>query len=66
MGEFILSGMANENPLFGVDSIPFLATSYADAKTLYDATRPALDKVLAAQGMKLLFSVPWPGQSLYA
>jgi TRAP-type C4-dicarboxylate transport system substrate-binding protein len=28
-GEFILSGAANENPLFGVDSIPFLADSYA-------------------------------------
>src|SRR5205085_764546 len=30
-GEFILSGAANENPLFGVDSVPFLATGYADA-----------------------------------
>ena len=26
--EFILSSAANENPLFGADSIPFLATSY--------------------------------------
>src|SRR5690606_36731509 len=33
--EFILSGASNENPLFGVDSIPFLATSYADSKRLY-------------------------------
>ncbi|HEY9094403.1 MAG TPA: C4-dicarboxylate ABC transporter substrate-binding protein, partial [Hydrogenophaga sp.] len=31
-GEFIISGLSNENPLFGVDSIPFLATSYADSK----------------------------------
>jgi TRAP-type C4-dicarboxylate transport system substrate-binding protein len=30
--EFILSGAANENPLFGIDSIPFLATSYAASK----------------------------------
>jgi TRAP-type C4-dicarboxylate transport system substrate-binding protein len=29
IGEFILSGAANENALFGVDSIPFLATTYA-------------------------------------
>jgi TRAP-type C4-dicarboxylate transport system substrate-binding protein len=65
-GEFIISGMANENPLFGADSIPFLATSYADAKRLYDAARPVQDKVLAGQGIKTLFSVPWPGQSLYS
>ena len=58
--------MANENPLFGADSIPFLATSYADAKRLYEATKPVQAKVLAAQGIKMLFSVPWPGQSLYS
>lgn len=65
-GEFILSGAANENPLFGVDSIPFLADSYPAAKRLADASRPALEKLLAAQGMKLLFVAPWPGQSLYS
>lgn len=65
-GEFIISGLANENPLFGVDSIPFLATSYAEARRLYDAAKPYQQKVLAAQGVKMLFSVPWPGQSLYS
>jgi len=64
--EFILSGAANENPLFGVDSIPFLATSYAASKRLYEAAKPAQDKLLASQGMKVLFTVPWPGQSLYS
>ena len=65
-GEFIISGMANENPLFGADSIPFLATSYADAKRLYEAAKPVQAKVLGTQGLKMLFSVPWPGQSLYS
>jgi TRAP-type transport system periplasmic protein len=65
-GEFILSGAANENALFGIDSIPFLATTYADAKRLDAASVPALDKLLASQGMKLLYTVPWPGQSLYS
>lgn len=64
--EFILSGAANENPLYGVDSIPFLTKSYADAFKLYQVSRPAQEKLLASQGMKLLFSVPWPGQSLYS
>ncbi len=64
--EFILSGAANENPLFGIDSIPFLATSYTASKRLYEAAKPAQDKLLASQGMKQLFTVPWPGQSLYS
>jgi len=65
-GEFLLSSAANENALFGVDSIPFLADSYADAKRLADIARPHLEKLLASQGMKLLFTSPWPGQSLYS
>jgi TRAP-type transport system periplasmic protein len=66
IGEFILSGSGNENPIFGIDSIPFVATSYAQSKKLDAASRPALDKVLAAQGMKLLYTVPWPPQGLYS
>lgn len=66
IGEFILSGAANENPLFGIDAIPFLASSYPDARRLSDASRPAMESVLAAQGLKLLFVSPWPGQSLYS
>jgi TRAP-type transport system periplasmic protein len=66
MGEFILSSASNDHPLFGIDSIPFLATTYAESKRLSDVTNPALEKLLAAQGMKLLYTVPWPGQSLYS
>lgn len=65
-GEFILSGASNENPLFGIDSIPFLATTYAESRKLNDASAPALDKLLGSQGLKLLYTVPWPGQSLYS
>jgi TRAP-type transport system periplasmic protein len=66
VGEFILSGASNENPLFGIDSIPFLASTYAESKRLNDLSNPSLDKLLASQGMKLLYTVPWPGQSLYS
>jgi TRAP-type C4-dicarboxylate transport system substrate-binding protein len=65
-GEFILSGAANENPLFGVDSIPFLATNYEQARKLDQVSRPALETLLASQNMVLLYTVPWPGQSLYS
>jgi TRAP-type C4-dicarboxylate transport system substrate-binding protein len=66
IGEFILSGAANENALFGIDAVPFLATTYAESKKLNDISNPYLEKLLASQGMKLLYAVPWPGQSLYS
>ncbi len=65
-GEFIISGAANENAIFGVDSIPFLATSYDEAKRLHNAAKPATEKLLAGYGMKVLFVSPWPGQNLYS
>jgi TRAP-type transport system periplasmic protein len=66
VGEFIISGAANENPIFGVDSIPFLASSYEEAKKLHTASQPMVEKHLATQGIKVLFVSPWPGQSLYS
>ncbi len=65
IGERLLSSHENENPIFGTDSIPFLATSYDDSVKLFTAARPELDKVLDAQGLMLLYSVPWPPQGLY-
>lgn len=65
IGERLLSSHENENPIFGTDSIPFLATSYEDSVKLYNAARPALEKVLGDQGLVLLYSVPWPPQGLY-
>ncbi|MEM6637322.1 MAG: TRAP transporter substrate-binding protein [Pseudomonadota bacterium] len=65
IGERLLSGHQNENPIFGVDSIPFLATSFDDADKLWEAAKPALEKILADQNLTLLYSVPWPPQGLY-
>jgi TRAP-type C4-dicarboxylate transport system substrate-binding protein len=66
LGEILISNFANENPIFGVDTLPFIATSFESAKKLDQAARPALQKVLAGQGIKLLYTVPWPPQGLYA
>ncbi|MCS5602343.1 MAG: C4-dicarboxylate ABC transporter substrate-binding protein, partial [Paracoccus sp.] len=60
IGERLLSAHENENPLFGVDSIPFLATSFDQAADLWTAAKPALTELLAKQNMTLVYSVPWP------
>lgn len=65
IGEVLISRLANEDPIFGVDSVPFLAASYDDAENLWKASRPMVEEKLAEQGLTLLFAVPWPGQSIY-
>ena len=64
-GEILLVNYENEDPLYGLDGIPFLATSYADSFKLYKASRKALDAKLGKQGMMLLYTVPWPPQGIY-
>jgi len=66
IGEVLISLHENEDPIFGVDVIPFLATSYPEAKKLWEASKPLIAKKLDAQGLMLLFAVPWAPQGIYA
>ena len=65
IGERLLSAHQNENILFGFDSVPFLASSFADSQSLWQAARPHLEAELLKQNLVLLYAVPWPPQGLY-
>jgi TRAP-type C4-dicarboxylate transport system substrate-binding protein len=56
---------AKEDSIFGLDTVPFLATNFDDAQKLYAASRPAIEAALEERGMKLLFMAPWPPQGLF-
>lgn len=65
-GEILLTNYANEDPIYALDGLPFLATGYDAAWKLYQAQKPVLSKKLESQGMMLLFTVAWPPQGIYA
>jgi TRAP-type C4-dicarboxylate transport system substrate-binding protein len=65
IGEFFLSLLANDNPAFGADSLPFLATDYDAAENLWAAQKSVIEGLLDEQGMMVLYAVPWPPQGLY-
>jgi TRAP-type C4-dicarboxylate transport system substrate-binding protein len=65
IAEFLLGQFANEEPVFAVDNLPFLAAGYDNAQKLYQAQKAVLEKKLQARGMRLLYSVAWPGQGIY-
>lgn len=65
IGEVFMGLLGNEDPLYKVDNIPFLVTSFDGAKKLWDVTRPEVEASLEKQGLKLLYAVPWPPQGFY-
>lgn len=65
IGERLLSAHQNENPLYGVDSIPFLVGSFDEHEKLWEIAEPAITEALHEDNLHYLYSVPWPPQGLY-
>lgn len=65
IGERLMSAHQNENPLFGIDSLPFLVSSYDEAEKLWALASPKIAEALDAQNLVYLYSVPWPPQGFY-
>ena len=66
IGERFMSALGKEDPLYEIDSLPFLATTYDDAMKLYEASKPYIVKSLDEKGLVFLYAVPWPAQGLYS
>jgi len=66
IGERFMSALGKEDPLLEIDSQPFLASSYGDAKKLYKASKAEIVKSLDNKGLVFLYAVPWPAQGLYS
>ncbi len=65
IGERLLSAHANENPLFGIDSVPFIATSFDASEKLWQAANAKIKAALARQNLVYIYAVAWPPQGLY-
>jgi TRAP-type C4-dicarboxylate transport system substrate-binding protein len=65
-GEVIMSSLEKEELLFGMDSLPFITSGYEDARRMWTASRPAVEKSMNKRGLQVLYAVPWPPQNLYS
>ena len=65
IGEIRLGVYGNEDPMYILGGVPFVAGTYEDAWALKDAQRPYFDELFDEAGMKVLFYSPWPGQGFY-
>lgn len=65
VGDVLISVLGNEDPIFEVDAVPLLARNFDSAWKLWQASRSGMEAKLKTQGIKLLYSVPWPPQGIY-
>lgn len=65
VGEILISVLANEDAMFGFDSVPGLVSSYPEARKLHGLAKPMISARLEKQGLKYLYSVAWPPQGIY-
>lgn len=66
IGELLMVVLENEDAMFGADNVPFLATSFPQARRLADLQIPYIERRLHTRGVHYLFSVPWPPQGFYS
>lgn len=65
IGGRYMGAHAKEDPIFGLDVVPFVATNFDEAWELYQASKPAIEAALEERGLKLLFMPVWPPQGLF-
>lgn len=66
IGERLISALGNDDAIYEVDSVPFLATGFDGARKLYEASKPALIETLEEARLHFLYSCPWPPQGFYS
>ena len=66
IGEILLSLHAAEDPVFEADMIPYLAAGFDKSWKLYTVQKPILQDRLGKQGMRMLYSVAWPGNGIFS
>jgi len=65
IGEIRLGVYGNEDPMYILAGLPFIAPTYADAWLLKDLQKDYFDELLGKSGLRVLYYSPWPGQGFY-
>jgi TRAP-type C4-dicarboxylate transport system substrate-binding protein len=65
-GDALAGALEAEDPIFALPTLPFLATSIADARRLADLARPYIAAALQARHQRLLYLTPWPPSGIWS
>jgi TRAP-type C4-dicarboxylate transport system substrate-binding protein len=65
IGEIRLGVYGNEDPMYTLSGLPFIAPDYESAWKLKDTQKPYFDALFKEAGLRILYYTPWPGQGFY-
>ncbi len=65
IGEIRLGVYGNEDPMYILAGLPFIASTYSEAWMLKDLQKGYFADKFAKDGMRILYYTPWPGQGFY-
>jgi TRAP-type C4-dicarboxylate transport system substrate-binding protein len=65
VSDMLISGVAGDEKILQIVTLPFLVRDFAELKVLIDVSRPYFDKVAQKWGQKILYTAPWPGAGLW-
>jgi len=66
MADMLITQQVGEEPLLGLEAVPYLTRSLDELALLQEVARPYYDKIAARNNQKILYLVPWPGQGLFS
>lgn len=66
IAEVAVSTLGNESPIYEFDVVTNIASGYPDWIALNEVQRPYLQTLFEKDGLKMLTSVGWPPQGIYA
>lgn len=65
IGEILLSAYSNEDPFFGVDSIPYVSRGFDVGWKVWQLSKAHIEARLKKRNAVALYSVVWPSQGIY-
>jgi TRAP-type transport system periplasmic protein len=65
-GDALAGALDAEDAIFALPTLPFLATSTADARRLAELARPYLAGALQKKGLRLIYLTPWPPSGIWS
>lgn len=66
IGEILASTLSNDDPIYEMDSLPFLVANFQDAERLWGVVGTHMKEDMSKQRMTLLFANSWGPQGLYS
>lgn len=65
VSDMLISGVAGDEKLLQIVTLPFLVRDFDELKILIDVSRPYFDRVAKKWGQKILYTAPWPGAGIW-